>query len=140
MVAHVPAKSVEYNDDERKEWEEVLRRRVRSAATEKVARVPRYTLPAGAGTVDPEGRIWVQKQGSSEKVLPYCTHVHEGTCTSRTSYAARPVYVAFDLTSRYRGEVRFPRSTSFFRFARGHAWAITRGDDDEQLLVMYRIP
>ncbi len=140
LIAQVPAESIEYNDDERKEWEVTLDRRVRGTASEEADRLPMYKMPAGAGTVDPEGRIWVQKQVRSEKVTPYCTNVHEGKCISRNSYAGRPVYVAFDLSGRYLGEVRFPRSTSLIRFARGHVWAITRGEDDQQLLVKFRIP
>jgi hypothetical protein len=64
----------------------------------------------------------------------------DGQCVSRISYMSRPVYIAFDLTGRYLGEVRFPLSTNFVRFADGHAWAITLGKDDEQLLVKYRLP
>lgn len=140
LIAQVPTESVEYNDEERTEWELTVDRRIRGTASEETDRLPMYKMPAGAGTVGPEGRIWVQKQVRSEKVTPYCTNVHEGKCISRNSYAGRPVYVAFDLSGRYLGEVRFPRSTSLIRFARGHVWAITRGEDDQQLLVKFRMP
>ncbi|WP_411281798.1 6-bladed beta-propeller [Gemmatimonas sp.] len=90
LIAQVPTESIEYNDDERKEWELTLDRRVRGTANEEADRLPLYKKPAGSGTVDPEGRIWVQKQVRSEKVTPYCTNVHEGKCISRNSYAGRP--------------------------------------------------
>lgn len=139
LLAEVPTPPVPYHEEERAQWEATIRARNEHQDVDTEQQVPRHKLPAGVAFADADNRIWVQKHFRSQRGESRCTTVVDGACVSQTSFREQPVYVAFALDGTYLGEVRFPMGTAMIRFVGNEAWAISRNENDEQVLVKYRI-
>lgn len=98
-----------------------------------------YKLPAGLSDPDIDGRIWLRKNVKSERVEPFCISVEEGVCRVTRTYQDPNVYLAFQPDGTFLGEVRFPLGVNMVRFHGDFAWAVRKDENDEQIVVKYRI-
>lgn len=94
---------------------------------------------------DDDGRVWLYVRTVSEKIPPRCVnYVSFGPdapsqCRAHVTYGEPPARAAFKLDGTYLGEVRFSMKTNFISFTGQYAWAVTRDEDDVQILTKYRL-
>lgn len=98
-----------------------------------------YKLPAGLPNPDIDGRIWLRKNVKSERVEPFCVAFDEGVCRQTRTFQDPNVYLAFLHDGRFLGEVQFPLGVNMERFQGDYAWAVQKDENDEQIVVKYRI-
>jgi hypothetical protein len=107
------------------------------------------TKPAYSGIrTDNDGRIWLKRFVPAVKVdveakpRPVVGN-EDGTpraAEPKVSYQEPPVFAAFGLDGHYLGEVRFPLGATHVAFVGDVAWAVIKGEDDQDMLVKYRLP
>ena len=104
--------------------------------------VPETKLPSRSSRVDVDGRIWITKATTAQKIPPKvnasCSTRDRGSFKAEVTYEEPPVYVAFQPDGTYLGEVRFPLRARV-SFAGNFAWALVPDADDVQTLVKYRL-
>jgi len=105
--------------------------------------VPETKNPVDGTTVDIDGRIWISKAMTSQRIAPIKRMLCSGpgvggTWQSDISYAAPPAFAGFLADGTYLGEVRFPRGAKV-SFAGNVAWALVPDADDVMTLVKYRL-
>jgi hypothetical protein len=151
VIGEVPSKPVPYLAEERKEQQRAAARstffeeggkKISTGVAPTV--VEEYKLPSLPAFADVNGRIWLRKRVTSVKATPRCTVAFanpDGTsrCSATASYYDPPVYIAFNTDGTYLGEIIFPIGTVMVSFVGEFAWVIEHSDDDEQVLVKYRI-
>lgn len=98
-------------------------------------------LPARSAVVDIDGRVWIGKTTTAQKIPPKINASCSGpggNFKAEVSYEEPPVFAAFLADGTYLGEVRFPLRARV-TFVGNHAWALVPDDDDVQTLVKYRL-
>jgi hypothetical protein len=93
-------------------------------------------------SVDVDGRIWITKSTTAQKVSPIttasCSLRGRGAFKAQVSYQEPPVFAAFQPDGTYLGEVRFPLRARV-TFVGNTAWALVPDADDVLTLVKYRL-
>lgn len=100
--------------------------------------VPDNKLPMRGAITDLDGRIWLFRRTTSQKVEPRI-----GAITNdkkfMVTYAEPPALVAFQTNGTYLGEVRFPMGVFIPTFVGNTAWAMVPDSDGTHMLVKFRI-
>jgi len=104
--------------------------------------VPETKLPARGATLDVDGRIWIAKSTTAQKIPPKvissCSSRDRGNFKQEATYEEPPVFAGFLPDGTYLGEVRFPLRARV-SFVGNTAWALVPDADDVQTLVKYRL-
>jgi hypothetical protein len=148
LIGEVAAAPVAYLPDERRElqaardlFRDKCGRTLPGQPSERVI-VPETKLPARNVTVDVDGRIWILKSTTAEKIPPKvissCSSRDRGIFKQEATYEEPPVYAGFLPDGTYLGEVRFPLRARV-TFVGNTAWALVPDADDVQTLVKYRL-
>ena len=140
FLASATVAPVRFLPEERKELEDMEAWRQANFPPE--ARGPASVIPdfkalAGGALSDLNGRIWVARPGVAVKGTPRVA-ARAGDRQIMTSYEETYTHAAFQSDGTFLGELRFPPG-SFPTFTGDFAWAMVRGQDDEQFLVKFRI-
>jgi hypothetical protein len=141
VMAEVPTPAVEYLPDERAELQraEEWRRRISPPELHaSIGRVPTAKpVVRNYAFTDLSGRIWLQRSAPAVRAAPRVVG-KSGTDSVTVSYDEPRLFAVFEPDGTYLGEVRFPVGV-LPAVVGDVAWGITRGADDEPVLVKYRI-
>jgi hypothetical protein len=141
LIGEIKPDSVPYLAEERAELQAQADFQSANASPEMArpkVTVPAYKLPMRGTLTDIDGRIWLYRRTTSQKVEPRI-----GAITNdkkfMVTYAEPPSLVAFQTDGTFLGEVRFPMGVFMPAFVGNAAWAIVPDDDDVPVLVKFRI-
>jgi hypothetical protein len=145
FIGEVPSAPVPYLKEEREELEVARNLSLdkcggRGRGGQERVIVPETKLPARYAMVDVDGRIWIAKSTTAQKVPPKIIASCGGTGSfkAEATYEEPPVYAAFQTDGTYLGEVRFPLRARV-TFVGNTAWALVPDADDVLTLVKYRL-
>jgi hypothetical protein len=147
-IGEIAAAPVPYLSDERQELQaarDLFRDKCdggRGGRTPERVIVPETKLPARGATLDVDGRIWIAKSTTAQKIPPKvissCSSRDRGSFKQEATYEEPPVFAGFLPDGTYLGEVRFPLRARV-TFVGNTAWALVPDADDVQTLVKYRL-
>jgi hypothetical protein len=144
LIGEVPSAGVPYIKEERDELEVANNLSVDKCGgrggQQRVV-VPETKLASHYSRVDIDGRIWIAKSTTAQKVPPKiiasCSSA-AGRFKAEATYEEPPVFAVFQTDGTYLGEVRFPLRARV-TFVGNTAWALVPDADDVMTLVKYRI-
>ena len=145
LVAEVAASPVRYLPAEREELQAARNLSVdkcpNAARPRERVVVPEFKQLAGGANVDIDGRLWITRASTSQKIPPKISASCSGpggSFKAEVTYEQAPVMAAFMPDGTFLGEVRFPLRARV-TFVGNTAWALVPDDDDVLTLVKYRL-
>jgi hypothetical protein len=100
--------------------------------------IPAYKLPMRGTLTDIDGRIWLFRRTTSQKVEPRVGAIASSK-RFMVTYAEPPSLVAFQTDGTFLGEVRFPMGVFIPVFVGNTAWAMVPDSNDVPMLVKFRL-
>jgi hypothetical protein len=146
LIGEAPGAPLPYLREEREELQsarDLLRDKCPRPNAQPTPRtiIPEFKLPARGASVDIDGRIWIAKSATAQripaKIIASCSGP-AGRFKVEATYEEPPVFAAFQADGTYLGEVRFPLRARV-TFVGNTAWALVPDSDDVQTLVKYRL-
>lgn len=145
LVGEIASTPVPYLKEEREELQVARNLNVDKCGGrggQQRVEVPETKLPSRHAMVDVNGRVWIAKSTTAQKVPPKtiasCSSRGLGSFKADATYEEPPVYAAFQTDGTYLGEVRFPLRARV-TFVGNTAWALVPDADDVMTLVKYRL-
>jgi len=124
-----------YAPEERAEWEAVFDWHREAGYPVDLGSVPDRKLPWASFLTDAGGRIWLRRHVEARKDDRVEPREEESNQRPPISWVEPAVYDVFEPDGTYLGEVRFPMRISPLVVRGDTAWAVRRGEFDEQYIV-----